>query len=210
MVFIWLIVGIIAVSAAYLIAGDSVNPWSGLHAAEIVAGLYLLALVAFATRKPFSGRARAVTLVVALIFVGAAGFFSVTFEKTTTWQQSQLLKILGVIQRGIISSEIPQPLLTTLDRYHHQRPGARKSIGQIFREVSPDASVGKEIMQPGEPSNKLTVYLAALSENEVVLVGQSSWGKGYSPSFENFNGKKGLPQVRATVTEKGVSYESEN
>lgn len=210
MVLIWLISGIAAVAAAYFLTGSSLDPWSGLHAAEVVAGLYFLALVVYLTRPPFPRKARVFAVVVAVVFVASAGFISYTFENTTRWQQSQLMKVLGVIQRGIIASEMPDPLLTTLDRYYRQRPVGKKTIGQTFREVVPGAEVGKEVARPGDPSNRLVVYLAALSDEEVVLVGQPSWGKGYDPEFENFNGTKGLPQVRAAVTKKGVSYESEN
>jgi hypothetical protein len=208
MAFLWLLVGLAAVSGTYLLFGDSVDPWPGLQAAERAAVLYFLVLVMFAIRPPFPKKARIIAMLIAIVFAGSGLFFSTTFEKTTRWQKSQLLTILNVIHTGILTSEMPQPLLATLESYHEQR--ARKTVGQAFREIVPGATVGKDIRKREYDGDSLHVYLAALTDDMVVLVGQPSWGSGKDPSFKNFDGKTGLQQLRATLTAKGVTYESDN
>ncbi len=207
MAFLWLLAGLAAVSGTYLLFSDSVDPWPGLQAAEKTAILYFLGLVMFTIRS-FPKRARVIAMIIAVVFAGSAHFFSTTFEKTTRWQKSQLLTILNIIHAGILTSEMPQPLLATLESYHKQR--GRKTIGQVFREVVPGATVGKDIRAREYEGDSLHVYLAALSDDNVVLVGQPSWGAGKDPSFKNFDGKIGLQQLRATLTAKGVTYESDN
>ncbi len=210
MMFVWMVSGGIFVALAYLLAADSVNPWSGVRGAEIAAAIYVLVLVLYSTRAPFPKKGRIVSIVSAVIIVGATGFFSMTLEKNIAWQQNQLLKILGVIQRGIISSEMPEPLLTTLDRIHNRRENSGKTVRQVFDQVVPGAAVGKNIEAREDNRDSLRYYVAVLSDDQVVLIGQPSWGRGWAPSFKNFNGRTGLPQVRAVLTKKGVSYESEN
>jgi len=208
MAFLWLLVGLAAVSGTYLLFGDTVDPWPGLQAAEMVAVMYFLVLSIFTMRKPFPKKARIVAAILTLLFAGSGLFFSKTFEKTTRWQKGQLLTILDIIHTGILTSEMPEPLLATLDSYHKQR--SRKTVGQVFREIVPDAAVGKDIHKREYEGDSLHIYLAALSADQVVLVGQPSWGSGKDPWFKNFNGKTGLQQLRATLTAKGVTYESDN
>lgn len=208
MALLWLLVGLVAVSGTYLLFGDAVDPWPGLQWAERAAVLYFLVLVMYAIRPPFPKRARIVAMLLAVLFAGSALFFSTSFEKTTRWQKTQLLTILDMIHNGILTSEMPQPLLATLESYHKQR--ARKTIGQVFRDLVPGATVGTDIHQREYDADSLHIYLAALTDDKVVLVGQPSWGSGKDPSFKNFDGKTGLQQHRASLTAKGVTYESDN
>ena len=210
MAFIWLCAGVLVVSATYFIFGDSVNPWPGLHAAEVAAMIYFLALVVYSTRPPFPRKSRIVSLVLAVVFVGSTAFFSSTFEKTTTWQKSQLLKILSIIQTGILTSQMHEPLMATLNSYYHNQTKPGKTIAQVFRDVEPGAIPGKDIYKPGYEGDSLHIYVATLSDDEIVLVGQPSWGSGKDSTFRNFNGKAGLLQMRATLTAKGVTYGSDN
>ena len=55
-----------------------------------------------------------------------------------------------------------------------------------------------------------TTFIAAVSDHEIVLVGQEMYVNGRDPGFKNYDGKTGMLQARATLTEKGLKYESEN
>ncbi len=206
---IWFAVGLVLVTAVYLLTGESLDPWPGLEAATVVGAVYLLALAFYATRKPFPLKSRIGVLLFSVAFIVAAGSFSMKFKETTAWQKSQLLKILGVIQKGILNSQMPGPLMTTLERYHRQ-PAKKKTIGQVFREVVPGAAVGKDIYKQENAGDSLRIFVASITDDEVVLIGQATWGKGKTPEFRNFDGKTGLVQERAVLTAKGVSYESQN
>jgi len=209
MAFIWFFIGAVVVSAVYFLSGDSLSPWPALEAATIAACVYFLAVVTYATRKPFPRRTRIYAIVVCVLVVIAAGSFSMKFEETTTWQRGQLLKILGVSHKGMINAQLPDPLMATLDRYHRQ-PAKRKTLGQIFGEVMPGAAVGKNIYNSYDERDSLRIFVATLSDDEVELIGQSTWAKGKDPEFRNYDGKRGMVQERAVLTAKGVTYESEN
>jgi len=209
MAFIWFVAGVVVVTAVFFLAGESLDPWPALDAAGVVAAVYLLALVIFTTRKPFPVKSRIIILLFCVGFLLAAGSFSTTFRETTAWQKNQLLKILGVIQHGIIDSQMPDPLLATLEKYHRQ-PSKKKTIGQIFKEVVPDVTIGKDIYKRDAESDSLRIFVAGLTDDEVVLIGQATWGKGRSPEFKNYDGKSGMVQERAVLTAKGVTYDSQN
>jgi hypothetical protein len=49
-----------------------------------------------------------------------------------------------------------------------------------------------------------------MTDTEIVLVGQEMRVHGRNPAFVNFNGRIGMVQQRAVLTEEGVRYESEN
>jgi len=207
--YIWFVVGAVVVSAVFFLTGESLDPWPGLEAATIVAAVYFLSLVIYATRRPFPLKSRIVSLIFCVLFIVAAGSFSMKFKETTAWQKSQLLKILGVIQKGIINSQMPDPLLATLDRYHRQS-AKKKTLGQVFKEAVPGVTVGSDIYKPYDVRDSLRIFVAAIADDEVVLIGQATWGRGKDPEFSNYDGKKGLVQERAVLTAKGVSYESQN
>lgn len=208
MAYIWFVIGAVAVTAAFFLATDPVDPWPAVEAGTIAGSLVMLAVAIYATRKPFPRKSRIGILLFTLLFIVAAGSFSMKLKETTNWQKSQLLKILGVIQRGIFDSQIPDPMLTTLERYHRQTK-KRKSIGDVFREVMPGVTVGKDIFSGGA-SDSLRLFVAAISDDQIVLIGEPSWGSGRDPDFTNYDGKKGLVQERAVLTVKGVTYESQN
>lgn len=207
---IWLVAGILLVSLSFFIPSHETNPWPSLYAAGLAAGAYVLALVTFTTRKPFPLKARIIAWIVAIVFLGSAAMVSASLEKTTFWQRGQLLKILSAIQRGILFNEQQTPLVRTLDRYHAQPSPKKKSLKTIFRELFPNAAVGLNIHKPEYDGDNLQVFLAALSDQRVILVGQPMYGSGRDPEFKNYNGQKGLVQERMTLTEKGVVHESEN
>lgn len=210
MVFIWLLVGISAVSLAFLLPGATLDPWVPFPATGVVSAIFLIALVAYATRKPFPLKQRVFSWVMVVVLLGGSAIFANNMHETTTWQKSQLIKILGVIQRGVLSTFIHEPLLATLEKYHRQPQRARKSIGDVFKEIKPGVRAGDNIYVASYEGDSLAIYVASLSNDEVVLVGQAAWGKGRNPEFTNYDGRKGLVQERATLTEKGVTYESEN
>lgn len=207
--FIWFAAGVVVVTAVFFLTGESLDPWPGLEAATIVGAVYLLAVAVYATRKPFPVKSRIGVLLFSVLFIAAAGSFSMKFKETTSWQQSQLLKILGVIQKGILNSQMPGPLMTTLERYHRQA-AKKKTIGQIFREVVPGVEVGKNIYRQETEGDSLRIFVASITDDEVVLIGQAAWGRGRAPGFRNFDGRAGVVQQKAVLTAKGVSYESQN
>ena len=210
MVLIWLLVGIVAVSLAFFLPGQSIDPWVSLRPGEIVSAVFLVALVAYTTRKPFPAKQRIFSWVLVVVLLGGSLVLSNNLRETTTWQKDKLIEILGVIHRGIFLAEMPGPLLESLDKYYKQPERGRKPIGEVFREIKPSVKVGDNIRPQDLDQDSLKIFVASITPDEVVLVGQPSWGKGRDPDFDNYDGRKGLVQERATLTVKGVTYESEN
>lgn len=207
----WIIGGIALVSVAFFFSSDPIDPWPALNAAGIVAALYLIALLAFVMRKPFSMKARISTygaFVVLGLFIYSAWS---GMEEQSRWQRSQLLKIGSMIAKGIISSELHTTYLIPVFERHHQQEAQKKvPIGEVFRQMYPNAKVGDNIRTMVEEYDSTMVFLVELSNDRVTLVGQAAHFGGRDPFFENHSGRMGMVQARAVLTEKGVMYEQEN
>lgn len=210
MTIVWFLGGIVLVSLTYVLFGDPVDPWPGVRSAEVAGLAYLLVILWYATRPPFPRRARIFVAVATLAFGASTAFISASMEETTTWQKEQLMRIQAVIHRNVLAIEMPVPLMAAYERYVAQRPGRKKSVSQLFKDVIPDAAEGSVVLRPMGPQDSLLVYVESMTEDEVILVGSPSWGKGWREDFRNYDGKQGLPQVRAMLTGKGVAYESQN
>ena len=209
MMLLWLLGGILLVTVAYLLPGQSPELWPSLNAAGIAALAYLLALVAYIVRKPFSTRTR-VTVWASVILAGASiGSWWTGMDYTSHWQKETLLKIRGVIGRGVLQASIPDTLLYTLRSYYQQPPNNRLSLGRVFKGRYPTIAEGRQFPQPDFDKDRL-LFATTISDSMIVLVGEDRIAAGRDTSFKNHDGQTGRIQTRGTLTVKGLTYESEN
>ena len=211
MMVVWLAVGIIGVSLAFLVPSPALNPWDPLNAAGLVALAYLAGLMAVTMRRPFPRRAKGLAWAVFLV-VGTAIAFSWTgLERQVHFQVDQFSVIRHRIARGVINDQISTPLLQTLESYY-QIHGTKKNttIRSAFLRLYPGADVGTNLYRPTHERDSLMIIVTSIGDDAVSLVGQETNVPGRDPGFQNWDGRKGMIQYRATVTRKGVTYESEN
>ena len=210
MIFIWLIVGIAVVSAAFFFPGFSTDLWPNIDSAGVAAVLYLCALLVYVFRDVKERKPRFIAW--GVFFVVAV--FGITawsnFRATTRWQHDLLLQIQQRITRGIIIDELPKPLLATLVAYHQQDSKKPRSIQATFQALFPNRSVGKNFREAMWEGDKLTSYVALMNDTSVVLIGCGGYSKGRDPKFKNFDGSTGIMQLRATLTKGGMAYEWQN
>jgi len=209
MVFLWLIFGFILVSVAFFIPGNQAEVWPNLNYGGIAALLYLLALVGYTMRKPFGRKAQIAVWAATLVTLGALGTHWTGMDSMSHWQQKTLISISELIGRGIIVAEVPENLLTVLDKYHHPK-GKKATLQQVFLIEYPGAQIGDNIHKPSHDRDSLRVYVASLSDTLIALTAQMLYIKGRDPTFKNFNGRAGMIQERYTMTVKGMRHESEN
>lgn len=210
MIIIWLIAGIIVVTIAYFIPGQDVDIWTNLNYAGIAAVIYVFILVVFTLRKPFSKKTITITWLIFIIAVLVVYLHWTEMNAQTHWQKNKLLELRAIISRGVIQEKIQEILHRVLLSYHQQNSKDKKTIGDIFKEIYSTDSIGTNIYTPYYEGDSLRIYLTQLSDSEVVIVSQEMFVKGRNPEFRNYNGRLGMIQDRATLTAKGVRYESEN
>lgn len=205
----WLVAGALLVGGAFVL-GSSSDHWSSFNWAGLAAAAYLVALLLYVMRKPFTPRTSAVTW---LCFAGAAAFvcFGWTgMEDQSKWQREKLGSIHTLILRGVYQTDLSVPLLRTLRSYHEQKGTRRETLGKTFLRIAPQGSVGASIHFKGWEGDSMKTFVSQLSDTSVTLVSEYGYGHGRNPEFQNYDGKKGIPQAKATLTEKGVRYETEN
>lgn len=210
MILIWLVVGVALTSLAFYLTPESVEIWPSLNAAGLVAAVYLLALMLYSLRKPFSRRSRIVTWVLFALVGTAITISWRTMDKLTHWQRQTLFEIRRTIGDGIMTSQMSDTLLSVLTAYYEQPPTKRHALGAFYRSLYPEIKESQRLVIEKYQDSPPHVYLASLGDDAITLVGQETFVKGRSPDFNNFDGKRGMRQDRATLTEKGVKYESEN
>jgi len=210
MIVLWLLTGIAAVSVAYFLPGNSPELWPGLNAAAIPLILYLLALFFYTLRNPITRKARIIAWA-AILLVGAADAWSwVGMDEETHWQHDQLIRIREVIVRGIMQSQIPDALLKTLETYYQQGPQKKETLLQVFQRLNQHVTVGTNLHKPDFAGDSLAYIVRSLSDNQIVVLGLHTYCTGKRADFKNYNGLTGMVQVKCTLTEKGLTYESEN
>ncbi len=209
MVLLWLICGFVLVSVAFFIPGNQAEVWPNLNSAGTAALLYLLALVAYTMRKPFGRKVQIAVWAATVVTLAALGMHWTGMDSTSHWQLKTLLSIREVIGRGIIHAEVPENLLTVLDKYPHQK-GKKGTLQQAFLGEYPGTKVGDNIHKPSHDGDSLRVYVASLLDTLVAVAAQEMYVKGRDPSFKNFSGRVGMVQERFTLTAKGIRHESEN
>ncbi|TLY33675.1 MAG: hypothetical protein E6K56_00290 [Ignavibacteria bacterium] len=206
---IWIIGGIAAVAASFFLSGGD-DVWQSLDAAGVATALYLMALLGFTTRKPFGTRTRVFVWCV-FILAGTGVYLDWSgMSETAHRQKESLLKIRGTVSRSIMLNEMPAPLMKVLRSYAEQPPKKRGSLGKAFQAMYPADSVGRNIHTPFDQQDNLKIVVASVSDTEVVLIGQEMSVAGADRSKKNFDGRAGMVQARAILTERGVRYEPEN
>jgi len=210
MILLWLLLGICVVTAAFFIPGNPPEVWPNLNAAGIAALLYIIALIIYTARKPFSRKAQIIVGCCSAVFLGGLAVHWTGMDETTHWQKQTLLKIREIISRGIVQAEVPDSLMEVLDEFHHQPKAEKATLAQIFRKHFPNAEVGSNIRKLQSEGDSLFVFVSALSDTHIVLIAQETFVKGRAATFKNLNGKTGMVQERFTLTAKGMHYESEN
>lgn len=208
MIFYWLVGGIVITTLTFFLSVDNINLWRSLNASAIVALAYCIALIIF-NIKPFPLKRKIILIaafVVGVFFVYKS--WSLAYEQST-WQKETLLKIRGKISRGVLNVRLNNTMLHVLSNYHSQADKNKKSLKEIYNELIKTDSGFVEALKLS-PKDSTMIYNKVLSDTELVFIGQEMFVKGRNPDFVNYTGKKGMVQVSATLTSKGVKYESEN
>ncbi|MCX6132770.1 MAG: hypothetical protein NTU47_03055 [Ignavibacteriales bacterium] len=207
---LWIAAGVVLITGTFFLAPKGVELWPAVNAAGIAAFVYLVALLFFVLRKPLSAQRRLVLALLGVLFLASTAYRWVQMQDETRWQADQILRIRGVIGRGIMMTEMSGPLLKTLDAFHRQGPAKKNSLAEEFKKIYPATSAGSSIYKPKWDGDGMRIIVTELNPDKVVLVSQETFVKGRDPSFKNLDGKAGLIQEQYTLTAKGIVHVSEN
>jgi hypothetical protein len=207
---LWIVVGVIVVSLVFFLTPSSPDLWPSLDAAGIAGAVYLLAMVTYALRKPLKTVLRVWVGVAAMAVLALGAFTWMRMQDQTEWQAETLMKIRGVIGRGVMRYDMSGATLNALDEFYQQRGSRKESLADIFRKQSPGAAVGVNIHKPDWAGDLRQVIVAKLEPLNIELVSQETYVKGRDARFKNYNGQLGMIQEKYIVTEKGITHVSEN
>ena len=208
---LWIVGGVIVVSAVFLVTPPSPELWPALNAAGIAGAFYLLAMTAYALREPLITRLR-VWVGLAVVIILALGAFTWTrMQQETEWQAETIMKVRGTIGRGVMRYGIMSTTaINTLYDFYRQRGAKKESLADVFRRRYEGAAPGLNIHKPEWDGDVRQVIVARLEPGLIELVSHETYVKGRDPLFRNYNGQFGMMQERGTLTEKGIVYVSEN
>ena len=207
---LWIAAGVILVTATFFLAPQGRELWPAVNAAGIAAAIYFFTFMAYVLRKPLPRKWRVSLGAISILVIGCGAFRWVSTQEQSHWQADQLMKIRGVIGRGVRVVEMAPPLLKTLDAYHRQGAHKVSTLADEFRKMYAGATAGSNIHKPQWDEDDMTVVVETLEPDRIVLVSQETYVKGRDPSFRNHDGKTGMIQEKFTLTEKGVTHVSEN
>jgi len=207
---LWIVAGVVVVSLAFLLTPQSTELWPSINAAGIAAGLYVIALLIFVLRKPLGTKLRLWIGIAALASMGLMAFTWVRAQEQTHWQAETVMRIRGIIGRGVMRYDMPPALLKTLDEFYKQGPTKKETLAAIFSRLHNGATAGSNIHKPMWDSDSLKVIVKTIEPARIELVSQETFVKGRDLQFVNHNGQVGMIQETFILTEKGISHVSEN
>jgi hypothetical protein len=208
---LWIVCGVVVVSAVFLLTPTSPELWPALNAAGIAGALYLLAMTTYALRRPLRTNLR-VGIGLAVVIILALGTFTwMRMQQETEWHAETLMKVRGSIGRGVMRYDIMSTTaIRTLYDFYQQRGAKKKSLADVFRRKYEGAAPGLNIHKPEWDGDVRQVIVARLEPDLIEFVAQETYVRGRDPLFKNYNGQFGMMQEKATLTEKGIVYVSEN
>jgi hypothetical protein len=207
---LWIVVGVIVVSLVFLLTPASTDLWPATNAAGIAAGIYIIALLTYTLRKPLSMKNRFWIGLSTALVLGLGIFNWTKNQERVHWQAETLMRIRGVIGRGVMRYEMIPAMLGTLREFHHPKSGKIESLAQVFSRLHPGAMVGSNIHQPQWEGDSMKVIVAKLESGQIELLSQETYVHGREPHFRNYNGQSGMLQEKIILTEKGFTHVSEN
>jgi hypothetical protein len=207
---LWIAAGVVLIAAPFFLIPKGIELWPAVNAAGIAAFVYLVALLFFVLRKPLSMRRRLPIAILGALFLVCTAYQWIQMQDETHWQADQILRIRGVIGRGVMITEMSGPLLKTLDAFHRQGSVTKNSLTEEFRKLYPAIAAGSNIYRPKWDGDSMKIIVTELQPDRIVLVSQETFVKGRDPSFKNLDGKSGMIQEQYTLTAKGIAHVSEN
>ena len=207
---LWIVAGVIVISAAFFLAPRSTELWPALDAAGIAAVAYLVALITYVLRDPIPLRTKLVVGILTVLVISCTAFTWVRMNERAHWQADLLMKIRTLIGREMRINEMSKPLLKVLDVYHQQGKNKTLTLSDDFRKLHAGAVAGSNIYEEKGGFDIMTVIVEILEPNRIVLVSQETYVKGRDPNFKNYDGRTGMVQEKYILTERGLTHVSEN
>jgi len=206
----WVILTCILVTVAFVGMYISTREvWSATNAAGVIIAVYLVILVAWATREVQPRWCRIVWRVsIAVVFAGMTIHW-VTMYSMTTWQYQTLHTIRKTVFHTTVFDYLQSRGLKTLQGYY-TRNSSSNSLAEVFNRLNPRLEPGTTLLDTLPAEDGMRIHAVSVSDSEIVLIGLSTIVEGEEPSFQNYDGRLGRVQNRLKITPRGLSYEIQN
>jgi|GEM_PF-1053362 len=213
-IFYWMGGGVLLVTGAFFIPGQSGSLWPSLIWAGVAALLYLLTFYFVWIRRFGSATKRkAIGGVLAVIIAGSLVSAGISFENSRR-QSSVMKEIRKTIDSGVFEVQIKQAMLKTLRQYHVENTGNGVGIGELFLQNNDSLITDDSLFYPKGLEQRMpdliAIRLAVAKPDCVVLLAESGYVEGRDANFKNESGSRGKFQTRAILTKEGVQYERIN
>ena len=207
---LWIVAGVSVVSLVFLLTPSSTELWPSLNAAGIAGVIYLIAVMSYALRKPMGLRTRAWIGAAAIVVLALGAFTWVRMQQETEWQAESMVRIRGVIGRGVMRHYMSSAAITALGEFYGQVGSKKETLADVFRKQYPEVAVGANIHKPEWEGDQWQVIVTKLEPGTIELLSQETFAKGRDLQFKNRNGQVGMIQEKFILTEKGMTHVSEN
>jgi hypothetical protein len=207
---LWIVAGVVLVSAAFLLAPRSSELWTALNYAGVAAALYMIALLLYALRKPLAPKHRLWMGIAAIVVIALTAFTWVRMESQVRWQAETLMRIRGVIGRGIIQNEVSNIMLRTLDEFYRNGPHATETLADVFRKQNPGTALGSNLHKYQGGDASLQIIVTKMDPGLIEVVSQETFVPGRDPYFKNYHGQLGMIQEKYVLTSRGMTHVNEN
>jgi len=209
MSIVWIVIGLIMAAVPFWFFSVPMDPWSGVNAGALGAGLFtVIFLVAILRHPVFSRNVRILTCIMFIIIAGSISISWKAGYDQSHYQRQRLGEIRTVIGEGILKSYSTQAALKTLRAYYLQKPARKTPIGTLFLQVNKEW-IKNGLLFDEDPRYHIT-YLTDQTPSGITLVSVDSVARGRDDKFKNADGQTGRLQMRVTLTEKGVRHERDN
>jgi hypothetical protein len=206
----WVILTCILVTVAFVGMYISTREvWSATNAAGVIIAVYLVILVAWATRELQPRWRRIVWRVsIAVVFAGMTIHW-VTMYSMTTWQYQTLHTIRKTVFHIATFDFLQSRGLKTLQGYY-TRNSSSNSLAEVFNRLNPRLEPSTTLLDTLPAEDGMRIHAVSVSDSEIVLIGMSTLVEGEEPNFQNYDGHLGRVQNRLKITPRGLSYEIQN
>ena len=205
-----LLIGILGLTASFVIPSIFMQYWLGALLAFVFATGYAFYLIRWSAEETSSPKVTANVRTTLFVVLLLAAISLVSGYNKGAFQMNTLVQIRQTIDNGMITAEMNESLFEVFRTYHESKDD-NKTLEQTFLAVLNDKFTGDQMMVLNELSkDEVHYYYTVDDPNKISLIGvtNNSWGK--DKGFINYNSDAGRFQLRATITERGISYVREN
>ena len=205
----FLLAGVVAVPAAFLLALLFNSLWIGFTAAFITAVVWLVLFDRFFIA---ASESRVVVRSFIVLLVIAQAFLAIQHYSQTERHTDTLRTIRTTIVEGISHLEMERDMQSVLRHFYMEADRSGSTLEDSFRELFEDrmADGNRFLHSMHEGDEDLNFIYEIASPDSIILFISATFTPGNDPGYLNRTGRSGMYEARTILTQNGVRYERQN